>query len=431
MIAPTEPGQPDRLSIAALGRLGGRVSVPAYDVLSASPTVVHIGPGVFHRAHQAAYSDTALSTGDRSGAICAVSLRSAELQHVLTNQDHLYTMVETDNAGERFRVVGAIRESLVARTEPERVLARLSDPAITVVTITVTENGYCSIGSTGALDVTREEIEHDIRAPAAPVSLPGFLVEALRRRRHDGVSPFTVVSCDNLQSNGPATRRVVTELAAHRGGDLAEWIAASVAFPSSMVDRMVPATTESIRTLVEKTTGCADGWPVVTEPFSQWVLEDHFPTGRPRWEAAGVELVGDVRPYEQAKLRILNGAHSAFAYFGLLAGHSEIADAVADPVLRSAVMDMLEYEVIPTLRAPAGTNLTEYAASVIHRFGNRTLGYTTAKVAGDGSQKIPVRILATARDQLAAGRPVQRLAAVVAAYAACVFGPRAIELNVA
>jgi len=223
---------------------------------------------------------------------------------------------------------------------------------------------------------------------------------------------------------------VVSELAEHRGGDLASWIGGTVAFPSSMVDRMVPATTEDVRVLAARRTGRADAWPVVTEPFSQWVLEDRFPCGRPPWERAGVELVGDVAPFEQVKLRILNGVHSALAYLGLLAGHATIADAVEDEVLRSAVEAMLRHEVVPTLAPPPGLDLPAYAARVLRRFANRPLVYATAKVAGDGSQKLPVRILGTVADRLAAGAGVERLALVVAAWAACVLGPRSGELAV-
>jgi fructuronate reductase len=222
----------------------------------------------------------------------------------------------------------------------------------------------------------------------------------------------------------------VTELAATRGGDLAEWIAGTVAFPSSMVDRMVPATTDDVRTELRERFGYADEAAVATERFSQWVLEDTFTGGRPAWELAGVEVVADVAPFEQAKLRILNGAHSAFAYLGLLAGYAAMADAARDPSLRAAVVAMLDSEVIPTLRAPDGLDLTAYAARTVDRFSNRALGYLTAKVAADGSQKLPVRILGTVRDRMAAGAGIEGLAAVVAAFIACVLGPRSPVIRV-
>jgi fructuronate reductase len=405
-------------------------AVPAYDLAGVRPSVVHIGPGVFHRAHQAVYCDDVLTTGSPTGGICAVSLRSADLHHALARQGHLYTLLERDDGGDRARLIGAIRETVVAAGNPQAALRRLTDPSVQVVTITVTEAGYCSAGPSGPLDTSRPEIAHDLAHPGAPMSLPGLLVEALARRRAAGTAPLTVVSCDNLRANGTTTRRVVGELADHRGGDLAGWVRGTVAFPSSMVDRMVPATTEDVRALAAERTGMADAWPVVAEPFSQWVLEDNFPGGRPPWERAGVELVADVAPFEQAKLRILNGAHSALAYLGLLGGHDVIADAVEDAVLRSVVEAMLRHEVVPTLAPPPGLDLPAYAATVLRRFANRPLAYAAAKVAGDGSQKLPVRILGTVADRLAAGARVERLALVVAAWATCVLGPRSGELRV-
>jgi fructuronate reductase len=419
---------PARAWLAAAAARGA--AVPAYDTAGVRPSVVHIGPGVFHRAHQAVYGDDVLATGSATGGICAVSLRSVDLHRVLARQGHLYTLLERGDGGDRARLIGSIRETVVAAGDPEAALRRLTDPAVQVVTITVTEAGYCSARPSGPLDTSRLEIAHDLAHPGAPRSLPGLLVEALARRRAAGTVPLTVVSCDNLRANGPATRRVVGELAEHRGGDLAGWIRAAVSFPSSMVDRMVPATTEDVRALAAERTGMADAWPVVTEPFSQWVLEDTFPGGRPPWERAGVELVADVAPFEQAKLRILNGAHSALAYLGLLAGHPTIADAVEDPALRPVVEAMLRHEVMPTLAPPPGLDLPAYAASVLRRFANHPLAYATAKVAGDGSQKLPVRILGTVADRLAASAGVERLTLVVTAWAACVLGPRSGEFGV-
>ena len=419
---------PARAWLAAAAARGA--AVPAYDIVDIRPSVVHIGPGVFHRAHQAVYCDDVLATGSATGGICAVSLRSADLHRALARQGHLYTLLERSAGGDRARLIGSIRETVVAAGDPEAALRRLTDPAVQVVTITVTEAGYCSAGPSGPLDSSRPEIAHDVAHPAAPRSLPGLLAEALARRRAAGTAPLTVVSCDNLRANGPATRRVVSELAEHRGGDLAGWIHGTVAFPSSMVDRMVPATTGDVRAQAAERTGMADAWPVVAEPFSQWVLEDTFPGGRPPWERAGVELVADVAPFEQAKLRVLNGAHSALAYLGLLAGHATIADAVEDPVLRPVVEAMLLDEVVPTLASPPGLDLAAYAARVLRRFANRPLAYATAKVAGDGSQKLPVRILGTVDDRLAAGTGAERLTLVVAAWAACVLGPRSGELGV-
>lgn len=400
----------------------GALSVPAggYDRAALVPTVVHLGPGGFHRAHQAVYAESVLRSGSRTGAVLGVSLRSAAVREALAPNGFRYRVVVRSDDGsgpvERADGIGALLGVLVAAADPGPALAALADPAVTVVTATVTEHGYCAAGPGGPLDLSRPEVRHDLGHRAAPRSVPGLLVEALRRRRDAGLAPFAVASCDNLPGNGPAAERVVTDLAECLDPGLARWVREHVAFPSSMVDRMVPAT--------------GDGPDVVTEPFSQWVVEDVFPAGRPPWERAGVELVGDARPHERAKLRILNGAHSALACWGLLAGHEHVHDAVADPVLLAAVRALLADEVLPAVTAPPGWDLRTYADDVLRRFADRALPYTTAKVAADGSQKLPVRIVPTLQAGLGV-RPVRCTAAVLAAWLACVTGPRARPLGVA
>jgi fructuronate reductase len=408
-------------------------SFAAYDRTALRPTVVHIGPGVFHRAHQAVYSDAVLRTGSRTGAVYGISLRSDTLRTALARQDFVYHVIEraSDEGGAREVVhpVGAILGVDVASHDPPAAVARLADESVTVVTITVTEHGYCSIGPGGGLDLTRPEIVHDLHTPHAPRSLPGLLLEALARRRTAGAAPFAITSCDNLPTNGRATARVVHELAECLDPPLATWIERNVAFPSSMVDRMVPGTTPSDQEHLRQQR-IVDAAPVVTEPFSQWVLEDVFPHGRPPWERAGVELVADVTLHEQAKLRILNAAHSALAYWGLLAGHHLVADAVADPVLLAATRRFLTDEVLPTVDGPPGWDLESYADQALHRFANRALAYTAGKVAADGSQKLPVRLVPTIRARLGAGASASWCALVLGAWAACMVGPRSGSLAV-
>ena len=391
------------------GALTGRPGA-GYDRSGLVPSVVHLGPGVFHRAHQAVYAEAVLRSGSASGAVVGVSLRSPAVRDALVRNGFRYRVVERSDDGERVQVVRSVLAVHVAAADPGPALAALADPAVTVVTATVTEHGYCAAGPGGPLDLSRPEVRHDLEHPTRPRSVPGLLVEALRRRRDAGLAPFTVASCDNLPGNGAATARVVGELAEHLDPRLARWVREHVAFPSSMVDRMVPAT---------------DGRSpdVVTEPFSQWVLEDVFPTGRPPWERAGAEVVTDVRPHEQAKLRILNGAHSALACWGLLAGYTHVHEAAADPVLLRAVRALLAREVLPSLVAPPGWDLAGYADDVLRRFAGRALPYTTAKVAGDGSQKLPVRVVPTLRSGLGV-RPTPCSAAVLAAWLALVAGPR-------
>lgn len=393
------------------------------------PTIVHIGPGVFHRAHQAVYCDDLLRAGAVDASIRAVSLRSPTLRDAIGDADFVYHVVEVDDSGDAGRVdtvrrVGSIVGVDVVAEDVGVVLARLADPSVTVVTITVTEHGYCAVSPGGPLDVERDEIVHDLATPDAPRSLPGLLVEALARRRAAGTDPFTVVSCDNLPANGRAVARVVSEFAACRDPHLSAWIDGNVAFPSSMVDRMVPTTTDTELARC-RALGVDDRWPIVTEPFSQWVLEDTFTGARPDWGSVGVEIVGDVARHEQAKLRILNAAHSALAYWGLLAGHEYVWQAVTDPVLADATVELLEREVIPTLGRPPGWDLRQYADEVLRRFANRALPYTTAKVAGDGSQKLPVRLMPTVRDLVASGRRAPRAAQLVAAWATVMAGPQA------
>jgi fructuronate reductase len=416
----------------------------AYDRARLRPTVVHIGPGVFHRAHQAVYADELLRAGHTTGAIWAIAPRSADLQTALRERRYVYHVIELpdrppgdrasgasppDLSGVGVRAVGSLLGVDVAAHDVGAALARLGDPAVSVVTSTVTEHGYGAIAPGGPLDRDRPEIAHDLVDPAAPQSVPGLIVEALARRRAAGIDPFTVASCDNLPSNGRSVRRVVVELAAERDERLADWISGHVAFPSSMVDRMVPATTaadlEAARRL-----GIDDDWPVVAERFSQWVLEDRFPYGRPRWEEAGVELVPDVSLHEQAKLRILNAAHSAIAYWGLLCGFDEIAAAVADDTIAGAVTAMLDDEVLPTLASPPGWSLEEYARSALARFGNPALPYTTRKVAGDGSQKLVVRSMPTVRAVVAAGARPAMCELVLAAWVVCMAGPAASRYDV-
>ena len=404
---------------------------PACDPHLVTPSVVHIGLGAFHRAHQAVFADELLATGSRTGGISAVSLHSASITNALRRQGHRYHLVERDDSGDRVRLIAAIRDTASASANGmEAVLARLTAPEVNVVTITVTEKGYCSIAATGELDLERVEIAHDIEHPTTPRSLPGVLVEALHRRRAAGTAPLTICSCDNLPSNGPATRRVVAELARHRSNALADWIIDTIAFPSSMVDRMVPAPTEDVRDAVHRIAGTLDRCAVAAEPFSSWVLEDNFPTGRPPWERVGVNLVPDVQPFQLAKVRTLNGAHSALAYLGLLAGHSDIASAHNEPGIRRFIRAMLAEEVLPTLRSLPETDLSSYAAATTARLDNHRLGYTTRKVASDGAEKLPARVLGTLRDRLDAGGSIDRLALVVAAYAACMLGPRSGEFAV-
>ncbi|MFS8035385.1 mannitol dehydrogenase family protein [Xanthobacter sp. AM11] len=411
-----------RLSLSALAGLPAAVRRPAYDVAAAQVGVVHLGVGAFHRAHQAVYLDDILGRGHAGWAVAGASLRSPATSDALDPQDGLYTLAVRSGAGEELRVIGALRRRLVAPREPEALLATMADPRVRIVTLTVTEKGYCHDPATGTLDEAHPDIRADLADPGRPCSAPGYLVEALARRRAAGIAPFTVLCCDNLPANGRTVARVVARLAALRDGDLGRFVAGEVAFPSTMVDRIVPATTDADRAQVAQALGCDDAWPVAAEPFSQWVVEDHFPLGRPPLEEVGVELVADVAPFEHMKLRLLNGAHSTMAYLGYLAGHAHISDVMAQPAFARLVERLQDEELTPTLHLPPGVDVAAYKSALRERFRNPALQHRTWQIAMDGSQKLPQRLVAPARERLAAGAPIALIAFAIAGWMRYVAG---------
>ena len=412
----------NRLSKTSLAALPDDVARPAYDIAAARVGIVHLGVGAFHRAHQAVYVDDRLAAGEMDWAICGASLRAADTAEALGPQDGLYTLATRDASGETLRIVGALRRLLVASADPEALIAAMSDACVRIVTLTVTEKGYCYDPASGHLSEDHPDIRHDLASPGRPKSAPGFLVEALARRRAAGIAPFAVLSCDNLPSNGATARKVVARLAALRDADLGRWVEGEVAFPSSMIDRIVPATTDEDRVRIAERLGLSDAWPVVTEPFTQWVVEDHFPMGRPRFEECGVTLVADVAPYELAKLRLLNGSHSTLAYLGYLSGYETVAEAMADPNLAALIGALMAKDSAPTLDAHATGDLAPYMRELLARFRNPALRHRTWQIAMDGSQKLPQRLLGTIRARLAQGEPIDRLALGVAAWMRYVTG---------
>jgi fructuronate reductase len=410
-----------RLSRATLRDLPAPVGRPSYDPADARVGIVHLGVGAFHRAHQAVYVEDRIEAGERDWAILGASLRAPDTRDALAPQDGLYTVLVRSGEGERARVVGALRGLLVAPEGPEALLRAMSDPAVRIVSLTVTEKGYCHDPASRSLVEDHPDIRRDLTNPEAPVSAPGFLVEALARRRAAGVAPFTVLTCDNLPANGDTVHRVLTRYAALRDPGLGAFVAGEVACPSTMVDRIVPATTDADRGAVREALGVADAWPVVTEPFTQWVIEDRFPGGRPRLEEAGAQLVADVAPFELMQLRLLNGAHSTLAYLGYLAGYETVADVMADETFARLVAALMD-EATPTLAVPSGTDLAGYKRSLLARFRNPALRHRTWQIAMDGSQKLPQRLLGTARDRLAEGAPIPRLALGIAGWMRYVAG---------
>ena len=405
-----------RLSSSRLDTLRDGVRVPAYDREAVRPGIVHLGVGAFHRGHQAVYVDDCLAAGEAEWGIVGASLRNTDMRDALVPQDCLYAISVEDGERAAVRIIGSITSVLVAPEDPAALLDALTDPGVRIVTLTVTEKAYLRDVS-GALDFSHQDIAWDLTNPAQPRTVHGFIVEAVARRRAAGTAPFTVLSCDNLPSNGATLKRLVVEFAIRCDAGLGAFIEREVAFPSSMVDRIVPATTNEDRERISGALGARDAWPVKTEPFLQWVVEDNFSSGRPRWEKFGVEMVSDVAPYEDMKLRLLNGAHSAIAYLGLLMGKETIADSFADPLVREFVSRQWA-EVIPTLPQDAGLDPAAYTHRLTNRFGNTALRHRTAQVGMDGSQKLPQRVIVTSLERLDEDAGITHLMMVPAAWIA-------------
>ena len=407
-----------RLSMRTLGALRAGVARPRYDRASVKPGIVHLGIGNFHRAHQAVYVDDCLAAGETDWGIVGASLRSHEMRDALAAQDELYALAVRGADRTDVRVIGSILDVMVAPEDPAALVARMAHPDTRIVTLTVTEKAYLRAAS-GALDATIGVVAHDLHNPADPRSVYGFLLAALSQRRKAGIAPFTVLCCDNLPANGATVRRLMLEFC-RLGKDtgMAGYVENEVAFPSTMVDRIVPATTDDDRAFVAAELGLEDAWPVVTEPFSQWVVEDRFTLGRPDWEQHGVTMVDDVGPFEDMKLRMLNGAHSAIAYVGLLLDLQTVSASFGSSAVREFVGGLWA-EAARTLPRDSGLDPDTYTARLAERFSNTALVHRTAQIATDGSQKLPQRVVGPALQNLGAGRPAGCLAMVIAAWIAC------------
>jgi fructuronate reductase len=403
------------LSLATLRDVPATVARPGYDIAAVSVGIVHLGLGAFHRAHQAIYTDAVLARNPRWG-ICGVSLKTPRATTALAAQDGLYTALEKSAAGSRARVIGAVREALFLGSDRDRVLTRIADPAVHVLTLTVTEKGYCHDPATGRLDLAHPDIVADLAHPESAASAPGLIVAGLAARRGAGAGAITVLCCDNLPHNGRTVEAIIAAYAEACDPALARWIREHVAFPSTMIDRIVPATTDADVAAVGRMLGMPDAAPVVFEPFRQWVIEDRFASARPAWEDDGAQFVGDVEPFETMKLRLLNGSHSTLAYLGFLSGHDSIWQASSDIELATLIQRQMTEEIAPTLVAPPATDLAAYCAQLLTRFRNPALPHRTQQIAMDGSQKLPQRLLGTVRDRIAAGASYAHLALAVAGW---------------
>jgi mannitol 2-dehydrogenase len=410
-----------QLDARSLPSLAGSLPVPTYDRSSLRTGIVHLGVGAFHRSHQAMYLDRLLEQGQaRDWAICGVGVLPADrrMAEVMAAQDGLYTLVVKHADGTfKPRIVGSIVEYLLAPDDPEAVVEKMAAETTRIVSLTVTEGGYNVDPVTGQFDAAAADVVSDLRPGAELRTTFALVTEALVRRRDRGLAPFTVVSCDNIQHNGDVARRSFAAFATLRDPELGAWLDREVPFPNSMVDRITPATTDDDRAEVARRFGVDDAWPVVCEPFTQWVLEDRFGLGRPPLEDAGVQVVADVDPYERMKLRLLNASHQGLAYLGRLAGYRLVHDAAQDPLFQRFLLGYMEEEATPTLLPVPGIDLDDYRRELIARFSNPAVRDTLARLAFDGSERLTKWLLPVVRDNLAAGGEVRRSAAVVAGWA--------------
>lgn len=413
--------KPQPLSARTLASWGDRLPGPAYDRDIVTPGVVHFGVGGFHRAHQAMYHDRLMNEGTAlDWGICGVGVMAADrrMQQALDAQDCLYTLVLKHSDGTyEPRVIGSIVQYLFAPDDPEAVIEKMAAESTRIVSLTVTEGGYNISDVTGEFDLSNPDVLHDLEPDAVPRTTFGLITEALRRRRKHGLAPFTVMSCDNLQGNGHLTKRVFTAFARLRERELGDWIEQEVRFPSSMVDRITPETTDADRAEIRERFGIDDRWPVVCEPYTQWVLQDAFTAGRPKYEQVGVQLVDQVEPYELMKLRLLNASHQALCYFAYLAGYRLVHEAAQDPLFQAFLLGYMDDEATPTLAPVPGVDLNGYKRTLIERFCNPQVRDTIARLCAQGSDRIPKWLLPVVRQQLATGGEIRRSAAVVASWA--------------
>jgi fructuronate reductase len=398
--------------------LNAQVVRPNYDRSALKSRIVHLGFGAFHRAHQALFTNEMLEKTGSDWGICEVNLFGGEdLIKQLRAQDHLYTVAEKGAQATEVKLIGSVTESLHPTLDGKAaVLAKMTEEQVAIVSMTITEKGYCADPATGRLDKNNSLIVNDLANPQDPSSAIGYIVEALRQRREQGIAPFTVMSCDNVQENGHVARAAVLDFANLVDAELAAWIEANVTFPCTMVDRIVPAATEETLNEIAELVGVVDSCGIACEPFRQWVIEDNFVAGRPDWNVAGAEFVVDVVPFEEMKLRMLNGSHSFLAYLGFLGGYAHISDTMTNEDYRQAAFDMMMKAQAPTLNMPEGTDLEAYAKLLIERFTNPSLKHQTWQIAMDGSQKIPQRMGGSLRYHLSQGSDFKWLAMGIAGW---------------
>jgi fructuronate reductase len=403
-----------QLNFQSLSFLPKQIRQPTYDVENTRRGIVHLGPGAFHRAHQAVYTDLAMSTSGGSWKIDGVSLRSRDLRDKLVAQDNLYSLAILDE-NPYLQVIGAFNNIFVLGDQRAEVMSAMCDAKTHIISLTVTEKGYC-LNSLGDLDWSNSAIQKDKASPDEPVSAIGLLVAALKERKDNGADQLTIISCDNLSDNGTKLGKAVITFANDVEPELGQWIANNICFPNSMVDSITPATSEELKEQTEKELGVHDAWPIQREAFTQWVIEDKFSGPRPDWEKVGVTFTQDVYLYEKAKLRVLNGTHSTLAYLGRLCDLETVYQAINEPSFETFIRKLLVNEILPSIGATQEMDLTQYAEDIIQRYHNKHIRHLLSQIAWDGSQKLPFRILNTIRDNLQNNHGISLLCVPIAAW---------------
>lgn len=411
-----------RLHTSLLGCLNPKVRRPGYERSAHGVGVVHLGIGAFHRAHQALYLDDLLARAGGDWRILGISCRGPKVRDQLRPQDCLYTVLERGDSEPQMRLVGSIADIRVAAENPAAVIDAIARQSTHVISLTVTEKGYCRSPSGDSLDLQHPDIVHDLASPARARSALGLLAAGLHQRWQRRIGPATIISCDNLPRNGALLQRLLVEFARQLDPGLAEWIANEVACPSSVVDRIVPATTDADVSAAAADLGLTDQAVVITEPFTQWIIEDRFAGNRPDLALTGAQLVADVRPYESAKLRLLNGSHSALAYLGVIADLHFVHEAVAEPDVLAFMHHLMSDQLAPTLAPTPALDLAAYQAALLARFANPALRHRLQQIAMDGSQKLPQRLVQPARERIASGKSFDALALAIAAWMRYILG---------
>ena len=405
-----------RLNNAKLSPLPGHIAKPRYDRARVTSGIVHLGIGNFHRAHQAVYTDDALASGERDWGIIGASLRKPDIHEALIPQDGLYTLGVKSGTRTDWRVVGAIQSVLYAPDDPQALINAIAAPSTRIVSLTITEKAYCLHAGNGSLDEDHPDIRHDRLHASRPVSALGYLYAGLKARRDAELPLPTLLSCDNLPSNGKKLRAALIRFAKLADHDFTRVLDDQLHCPSTMVDRIVPQTTDEDRDAVRLALGFDDAWPVMTEPFTQWVIEDEFSLDRPNWHRSGAQFVSDIAPYERMKLSLLNASHTALAFLGSYAGYETVSDAMQDKAIRKFIECFMREDIAPVLKLTDSMNVEAYITSLIHRFDNPALHHRLEQIASDSSQKIPQRLMGTIRTRLAIGLPLGRFADAIAAF---------------